>query len=553
MTAAGLRSLLAVLLVGGTAVSAATLVEGFQESVVFQGLERPTAIAFASDGRVFVAEKDAVLKVFDGLGDADADVVIDLDDPSQDFWDRGMLGLAVDPDFPTQPYVYVFYTLNTDPLEPDPSLPLWGDFCPMPPGATDDGCVVNARLSRLEVDADNALVGSEVVLLENRWCQQFPSHSVGDVVFGENARVLYVSSGEGANFNVVDYGQFGGTESSPTPPNPCDDPPGGRGGVQVPPDAEGGALRSQDLRSSGDPVTFDGTVIAVDPDTGQAAPTNPLLGGDPEDDPIIAYGLRNPFRMAVRPGTAEVGVGDVGWSDWEEINRVADAGDALVENFGWPCFEGPGRQPAYDSQDLALCEDLYIDAADPARPPYFTYERDAVIDPDPDPFGCNIQGTASVTGLAFYDGAAYPATYDGALFFADYSRDCIYSMLPDGQGLPDPSTLDTFADGIANPVQLVVGPDGSLYYPDFDGGRVMRIDFVGVNAPPVAVAVADVTSGLLPLDVQFDASQSTDPDAGDTLSYAWDLDGDGFHDDSDQIAPVYQYTVQGQYRRTRCS
>ena len=56
--------------------------------------------------------------------------------------------------------------------------------------------MVDGRLSRLRVAADNTLVGGEVVLIENRWCQQYPSHSVGDLAFGETelgehlARVL---------------------------------------------------------------------------------------------------------------------------------------------------------------------------------------------------------------------------------------------------------------------------------------------------------------------------------------------------------------------------
>ena len=60
---------------------------------------------------------------------------------------------------------------------------------------------------------------------------------------------------------------------------------------------------------------------------------------------IIAHGLRNPFRMTIRPGTNEVWVGDVGWNTWEEINRIADP-LGTVENFGWPCYEGDGRNPA---------------------------------------------------------------------------------------------------------------------------------------------------------------------------------------------------------------
>ena len=151
--------------------------------------------------------------------------------------------------------------------------PRWGtpgvysDPCPTPPGATADGCVVSGRLSRLQASG-NAMTGAEQVLVED-WCQQYPSHSVGTVEFGRDG-ALYASGGDGASFNFVDYGQDG------APVNPCGDPPGGVGATLTPPTAEGGALRSQDLRTAGDPVSLDGSVIRVDPATGDALPDNPL-------------------------------------------------------------------------------------------------------------------------------------------------------------------------------------------------------------------------------------------------------------------------------------
>src|SRR4030095_15864095 len=135
-------------------------------------------------------------------------------------------------------------------------------------GATDDGCVVSGRLSRLQASG-NVWTGTETVLVED-WCQQYPSHSVGDLAFGADG-ALYVSGGDGASFNFADYGQDG------NPLNPCGDPPGGVGAALPPPTAHGRALRSQDLRTSGDPVTLDGAILRVDPATGTGAPGNPML------------------------------------------------------------------------------------------------------------------------------------------------------------------------------------------------------------------------------------------------------------------------------------
>jgi hypothetical protein len=72
---------------------------------------------------------------------------------------------------------------------------------------------------------------------------------------------------------------------------------------------------------------------------------NPLaLSTDVNARRIIAYGLQNPFRINLRPGTNEVWAGDVGWSTWGEINCVVDPGS--LENFGWPCYESQPRQLA---------------------------------------------------------------------------------------------------------------------------------------------------------------------------------------------------------------
>lgn len=527
----------------GHAVAAATLPEGFTDVAVFTGLDRPTAVRFAPDGRIFVAEKSGRVKVFSDLWDATPDTFVDLSTNVHDYWDRGLLGLALDPAFPMRPYVYVLYTYDYDPNTPGIPAPRWGDVCPTPPGPNADGCVVNGRLSRLEIGPGNTLVGGEQVLLENNWCQQYPSHSVGALSFGPEG-ALYVQAGDGASFVVVDYGQGGGfLFGTPTPKNPCGDPPAGRGGVQTPPTAEGGALRSQDLRTASDPVTWDGSVLRVDPDTGAAWPDNPLVGGGTtEDDRTIAYGLRNPFRSTFRPGTSELWIGDVGWNDWEEINRIVAPADATVENFGWPCYEGSDRQSGYDGTNLDICENLYAAGPGAIAAPFYAYRHSEHVDPAGD--GCPT-GSSSIAGLAFYGTGTYPATYEGALFFADYSRDCIYVILSGASGLPDLSTRTAFEVGASNPVDLQRGPGGDLYYADFDGGTIRRIQYTAGNTPPTAVALADPDNGPVPLKVHFDGSSSSDPDPGATLFYRWDLDGDGDYDDSTIVNPVYTYTVAG--------
>ena len=214
----------------------------------------------------------------------------------QPFWDRGLLGLALHPNFPTTPYVYVLYTHDA---AIGGTAPRWGtpgvlsDPCPNPPGANGDGCVVSGRLSRLQASG-NTMTGQEQVLIED-WCQQYPSLSVGGLAFGADG-ALYASAGTGSSFTFNDWGQDG------DPVNPCGDPPGGVGAVLSPPTAEGGSLRGQDTRTGGDPVTLDGTVIRVDPNTGSGLPENPLAAsGDANARRIVAYGLRNPSDWPFAP------------------------------------------------------------------------------------------------------------------------------------------------------------------------------------------------------------------------------------------------------------
>ena len=485
-----------VVLAGATAVPtwATVLPDGFAESIVFSGLTGPTAVRFAPDGRIFIAEKSGIVKVFDSLSDTTPKIFADLRTNTHNFWDRGLLGLALHPNFPSTPYVYVLYTLDAA-IGGTP--PRWGSFggtqdgCPNPPGATANGCVVAGRLSRLQASGD-AMVGTEEVLLEN-WCQQFPSHSIGTLVFGADG-ALYVSAGEGSNFLTPDWGQFGYPQV-----NPCGDPPGGVGGVQTPPDAAGGALRSQHAETSSANVTLNGTILRLDPDTGAAFPGNPLAG---VNDRIIAYGLRNPFRIAPRPGTNEIWISDVGWEDWEEVDRIGDVTDGIVENFGWPCYEGVGRQPGYEAAGLGICQGLY------GRPgavtdPFFTYDdEDPVVSGEP----CSTATGTSITGLTFYSGGSYPAAYGGTLFFADYNRGCIWTMPQGPSGDPDPTARAVFASGAGGPVDLQIGPGGDLFYVDFTGGTLRRITYPSADQAPVAVIQASATNGPTPLVVQLDGS-----------------------------------------------
>jgi len=516
---------------------------GFALSTIFGGyssLDEPVAVKFSTDGRAFVAEHDGRVKVFDSIYDSTPTTVISITSQVHGFWDRGFLGLALHPDFPSTPLVYGLYAWDTGG---------WGSSCPDPPGATDDGCVVNGRLSRWTVSSDN-VAGSETVMLEGYWCQQYPSHSVGDLVFGPDG-ALYVSAGDGASFNWADYGQGGGDAGSPTAANPCDDPPSGVAGTQNPPNAEGGALRSQDILTAGDPVSYDGAILRIDPITGFALPSNPLYDGakaansQPDEARIIAYGLRNPFRMAFQPGTDDLYIGDVGWNAYEELNKIADPDDAFVENFGWPCYEGGTsgsslKQSGYDSQNLDMCEDLYDGTiGSGVTAPFWAYAHGGSPGT---PSLCN-DGGDSITGIAFATDTSYPTAYNGAVMVGDHSNRCVWVLQTDAGGTPDPSSVSVIIDNI-NVVDLEHGPGGEIYVVDFEGGEVLRLTHASGNAVPTASVSASPTTELIPLAVNFDGTASSDPE-DDQLVYEWDLDDDGAYDDGTGAVVDHIFTSSG--------
>jgi len=508
------------------AAQSETLPPGFHDSIVISGLIRPTVVRFSPDGRVFVAEKSGIVKVFPSLTATTPTIFADLTTNVDNYWDRGLLGMALDPGFPSNPYVYVLYAYDA-PI--GGTAPVWNDGCPTPPGPNTDGCVVSGRLSRLTASG-NVMSGPEKVLI-NAWGQQFPSHSLGALQFGTDG-ALYASDGDGASMGTVDYGQFGG--------NPLGDPPGGVGGTMQPPWAEGGALRAQSLRRQpGEPAVLNGTVIRVDPSTGNALSTNPLASSsDLNARRIVADGLRQPFRFTIQPSTNKLWIGDVGNEAWEEID-VAPNPTAEVRDFGWPCYEGPDQEPDWVSAQVDICmNDLYKNPS-VVTAPFLGYRHTAsVVSGD----GC-ATGGSSITGLAFYGSGSYPSQYDGALFFADHTRNCAWVLFPDGSGQPSASNRALFIGGASYPVDLEIGPGGDLFYVDHEGGAIHRIQYM----TPAAVATANPESGAPPLAVQFDGSGSHGASPGDTLTYAWDLNGDGVFNDSTAPSPTKTFSTAGQY------
>jgi glucose/arabinose dehydrogenase len=537
------------------ASSALTLPPGFEQTTTaLGGLKDPTDVEVAPGGRVFVTEQSGLIRTYDSLSDATPHTLADLRTNVHNHSSRGLLSIALDPGYPAEPYVYVYYVLDA-PIGGTP--PTWGTA-----GATSDSCfsegdcLVSSRVSKLRVDGQD--VGGPEQVLVNDWCQQFQFHTGGGLEFGADGN-LYVSGGDGARWGIWDYGQLG------NPPNPCGDPPGNTpGSILTPPTAEGGRLRSQDLRTSGDPLGLAGSLVRIDPDTGEGVLGNPMSSSaEPNARRMLAHGFRNAVRLAIRPGTNDVWVADRGGGYFEELDRVPDPTDP-VRNFGWPCYEGgidadgnpyPRIRPRSDDQDLDVCEQLYAEVTG-TEAPYWAYDHEQPVVPGEDcalnPENGEPAGN-QISGLAFYpDAGPFPAPFRGALFFADRLRNCMYAMLPGADGVPDRGQVIPFAQQAGQPFAIEIAPGGDMLYVDQSADVVRRVSYTAgaPNQAPTAVAQADATGGDAPLTVNFDATASGDPDPGDVIVYEWDLDGDGQLDDSTVPQPTFTYTQAGTYTVT---
>lgn len=448
---------------------------GFAMEVVVSGLTYPTTFAALPDGRLLIAEKAGVVRLFKD-GALQPTPFIDLQGRVNSHHDRGLLGLAVDPAFATNGFVYLLYTYDDD--------------------ATDDTGPKTARLARYTAVGDTASPASESVLLGTvvgNSCNDFPlgadcipsdsaSHSVGNVRFAPDG-TLFVSLGDGARFDTVD-----------------DD-----------------ALRAQSVDS------LAGKLLHVTRD-GRGVPSNPFWNGDANANrsKVWAYGLRNPYRFNLRPGTGVPYVGDVGWNNFEEIN-VSTAG----ANHGWPCYEGDFRQAGYAPKPL--CQALYGRGPSAVKGPLYAWNHD--------------EGLTS-TGGAFYTGTAYPEAWRGAYFFGDYGRSWIGVLRVDENDQLIPGSKTTFASGVGGLVSLDIGPDSNLFYVDIVAGELRRIRYTAGNTAPTAVVSATPTEGDVPLLVRFSSAGTQDPD-GDALQYTWDF-GDGSAPSS-LAHPEHTYATRGLY------
>ncbi len=452
---------------------------GFIFEDVVTGLNQSVAFDFAPDGRLYIGEKAGVIRVFDH-GTLYPTPFVDLQDEVLNFSDRGLESVAVHPQFPEQPYVYVFYIFD----------PFSAGQGPGPDSATVPPTV--ALLRRFTADAATsyrtAIPGSGVTIIGASGPASIgtPSCQSGDTYVND----CIPMNGNFHTGGMVKFGRDGSLFLSTGD---------GYENVQHPNTQRTVALDS-----------LAGKLLRVNPLTGDGYPSNPFFDGNPTSNRSRVYdlGLRNPWRMAMSPFTGDPVIGDVGWDTWEEI----DTGRG--KNFGWPCYEGNDAgsaiQPGFQSINLPGCVALYAQGPAAVQAPLYAYAHDGM--------------GASVIMGDFYTGSTFPPQFKNALFFTDYNRTWMkYLSFDDSGGQP---SIHDFATDTGSIVQMSQGPDTNLYYTLIADGKIRRIRYTSSgNTPPVAQLTATPTAGVAPLDVSLSAAGSYDPDT-DPLTYAWDF-GDG--------------------------
>ncbi len=385
--------------------NAQTFPTGFERVAVATGISSPTVMAFAPDGRIFIAQQNGVLRVVKN-GSLLATPFITLSSVSAS-GERGLIGIALDPDFAVNNYLYLYYTINIAPIR--------------------------NRIVRYTANGDVALSGSEQLILELDNLSGATNHNGGALAFGLDGK-LYVAVGDNAN-----------------------------------------NAHPQNLD------TYHGKLLRINKD-GSAPVDNPFYSeaASEQRKRIWAYGLRNPYTVAIQPTTGKIFVNDVGQSSAEEINDATTGG----KNFGWPATEGITTNPAYTS-------------------PVYAY-----LHSGPQPTGC------AITGGTFFNPqvTTYPAAYVGKYFFQDFcSPHWIYSLDLSG---PTPTL---FGNNVGNSsVAITTGPDGNLYYLSRGAGVLYKVVYTATNPPvitehPQAVTVSE---GAV---VSFSVSAS----GAQPFSYQW--------------------------------
>lgn len=463
-------------------------------------VNEPMELTVLPDGRVLFIERRGKMKLY--LPEEErTKTIANFDVCLEGNYEDGLLGLAADPNFANNGYIYLYYSPPCDTLA--------------------------QYLSQFYLKGDSIILASEKVLLRVAVQRQTCCHSGGSVRFDAQAN-LWLSTGD----NTSSKESNGYT--------PIDTRPG-RG----PYDAQKSSANANDLR---------GKILRIRPndDGYYDIPDGNLFPKDgsqgrPE---IYVMGARNPFRIAVDDKTGYVYWGDVGPDAGQDGRYGSESKDEWNQArkpgfYGWPYFMG--NNIAFPFRDFAT--DTVGPLFDPAHPVNYSPNNTGVQDlPPARPayiwYGKNTSeefpmlgkgSNSAMAGPIYYapQSAAestvkLPDYFEGKWFIYEWARSWIQLVTMNEEG--DLIKIEPFLadEEWVKPIEMEVGPDGALYVLEYGANyfmnnpkaRLSRIEYASGNRLPVPQIQASGQAGAAPYQVDFSANGSMDFDE-EALSYQW--------------------------------
>lgn len=474
----------------------------FIKHTLDQNLDEPMELVLLPDDKILFVERKGAMKVYDKRK-RETTVIHKLDVFTK--FEDGLLGVALDPDFEQNRWVYLFYS---DPNE------------------------VDQNISRFTLGEDYMSIDlvSEKVVIEIPTQRDQCCHSGGSLEFDNNGN-LFISAGDDTNpFKSNGY-------------SPSD----GRDG-RKPFDARRSSANTMDLR---------GKILRIHPedDGTYTIPEGNLFTDTKEGRPeIYVMGCRNPFRISIDNRTGYLYWGDVGPDarkdslglgpkGHDEVNQARKAGF-----FGWPLFVANNK--AYHKRDFA--KEVVYEAFDPKAPVNESPNNTGAKKLPPAqpafiwyPYGGSEEfplmgdgGRNAMAGPVFYaedyeeNEGRFPKYYDGKLLTYEWMRGMIMAVTMNEAG--DFVKMERFMPShkFSNPTDMVFSDKGDLYLLEYGtkwfsqnmDARLVHLEYISGNRQPVADFEVDKTIGAAPLAVNFSADKSEDFD-DDELTYEWYFTG----------------------------
>lgn len=508
----------------------------FTKVVLAERLDEPMQLAVLPDERVLFIERLGKVRLYDPTTLLITDIntipvshVYLNQDGNQPEAEDGLLGLALDPNFEKNSWVYLYYS----PLGDKP---------------------VNI-LARYEFDGEKLVEASKKTVLEVDVQRDYCCHTGGGIGFDADGN-LYLSTGDNTSPRATAYAPIDERE--------------GRG----PWDAQKSSANPNDLR---------GKILRIHPedDGTYTVPKGNLFpeGTEGTRPEIYTMGLRNPYRIYVDKQTGNVYWGDVGPDAGRDSTGLGPRGydEFNVAQapgfFGWPYFTGNNAiygdydftnnklngsfdpvKPKNDSPNNTGIQDL-----PPAQPAMIWYP--AARSEEFSQLGTG--GRSAMSGPVYhkseFKGAErpFPDYFDGKWFIFEWMRGWIIAVTMDEEG--NYERMERFMPSYTfnNPVHMAFSHTGDLYMLEYgtrwfaanENARLIKIEYNDGNRKPVLKLAADKPKGAIPHTVQFSSDGTKDYDRDD-LSYSWTL----YSPDQQAVAtykeanPTHTFDQAGVYR-----